>query len=319
MFRFYYSRDSRPGAAPILSSGDLAAFLLDFIHTIPEPGEQIHLDWFFDTPITPGQDHALRLPILANFGLQAAPLDAPMRGAARFSIAAAAGATWLDAPQIGTSFHRRPAKRVSTDSQRALRRWLPAAWYSDSKRLRSVDEFHGVLVYQNSTPHVAASDCRYTYDLLGGSTTRLLFHRAMPRMQRRLIELRPLLEEAHLRPLYVRADEEDAQSIVDSVRNRRRILDRLVAAEGDLVPELIRLTGTARRSYRPERMVNDVAATIHGRLRRILGSFDFSPIAPAVVLECSVALATLLNRPFRVQAQAVPPADVLPGGVPRAA
>jgi len=215
---------------------------------------------------------------------------------------------WLDAPGQRDPDFFAAYSAVSVALQRALRRWLPYAYFSDSNRYDVPLAAWPLLVYAAMPPFPGRAKYEFTYDIMDLGAASLIRRSTLRELTARLTRLRPFLIALgkHKTARFFAPDE--APAILATVARQPRRLNALLSAETFFVEALVDLglrghafTESAARNRDQAlrdltRFTGQFVTAFQRRLRRLYAGQGFFSFGPLLLIEATRALATARGR-----------------------
>jgi hypothetical protein len=234
----------------------------------------------------------------------------PVEWAWQFALGGAAAAGWLRAPGERDPRFLSIYGQLSLAVQRALRRWLPYAYFVSTDRYRDTGMAWAMIAYRGSRPFVGRTRTELTRDVLGPLVLPRLVRSSHLPVRAELARVKALLNAHGLPELAAEYAPKRTSEILHLVqRDRRRIL-AVLSAETGIIDELLKLAVSCKEASsgfrRPVKMLSHVAASftnsVSSRLRRVFGGVDLGLAAIPIFLEAtrSLADATGIDSRFRV-------------------
>lgn len=209
---------------------------------------------------------------------------------------------WLSAPEESSTAFRETFSLVSRAIQLALREYLPERYFADLYRYRDRERAFPLLAYQCSRPAPLDRGREYTYDLLNPEMMSSLmssFRQRLPKHLARMEAAGLFAGDIGLARMYAPWR---YLSIVQFVRRRRRLLDRILATETRLVNALVLFSVALPRARSAERLHERLVASWRGSLARIYADLDASPFLEELLGVATRALIQSQNG----QSQRIP-------------
>ena len=251
----------------------------------------------------------LRLPLRSQEPFIPGGLD-PVEWAWQFALGGAAAAGWLRAPGERDPRYLSIYGQLSLAVQRALRRWLPYAYFVSTDRYRDTGMAWAMIAYRGSRPFVGRTRTELTRDVLGPMVLPRLVRSSHLPVRAELARVKALLNAHGLPELAAEYAPKRTSEILHLVQRDRRRLLAVLSAETGIIDELLKLAVSCKEASsgfrRPVKMLSHVAASftdsVSGRLRRVFGGVDLGLAAIPIFLEAtrSLADATGIDSRFRV-------------------
>lgn len=217
---------------------------------------------------------------------------------------------WLEAPRPRSPDYYAAFGEVSRRLQQALRVWAPYCYFADLDRFEDPETAVPMLVYQASRPASAKAAADFTYDVMNLESVYRALRTAGAVLPEVLRSAAALLEESGRQATAARYRRLDPRAVIQTVKQRPRWFQHLLAADAAVVAEVIQLAmvtralrdepaEAARRLYRA---LQEFTGAIGQRLRRLYGRFSAEPLGALLLIEASCALAGALGRPVALKA-----------------
>jgi hypothetical protein len=215
---------------------------------------------------------------------------------------------WLDAPGKRDPDFFAAYSAVSVALQRALRRWLPYAYFSDPNRYDDPLAAWPLLVYAAMPPFPPKPKYEFTCDIMDLGAASLIRRSTLRELTARLTRLRPFLIALGKRKTARFFAPDEAPSILATVARQPRLLNALFSAETFFVEALVdlglrghALTDSAARQPAQAardwtRFAGGFVTAFHRRLRRLYAGQDFFPLGTLLLIEATRALAAARGR-----------------------
>jgi DNA-binding transcriptional regulator YdaS (Cro superfamily) len=269
------SRDSQAVLGPVLSAYDFG------------PGPQ---EW------------------LGGLPKEAATVDTSLT----LSLPASAGACWLRAPGERDQQFVPVYSEMSVAVQRAMRKWLPMAWFAEIDHYDDLGAAFPLLVYQALPPLRGKRKSELAYDAMDLESARLGRASVLRNLAAQLEVIRPLLVAAGKRKKAKYYSPYQAQRIIASVERHPRQLLALLAADASFVDSLVNLGVSggglaATLEGDPGGAVKQLAAfsarlvsALHRKLRCLYGGQNFVAFGSLLFMEATRALGASLSAEAKV-------------------
>lgn len=260
--------------------------------------------------LSAAQTRHLLARVLERYGL--APLPEPSSDVdVRLTLALEPDARpWLEAPRARSPEYYAAFGEVSRRLQQALRVWAPYCYFADLDRFEDPETAVPMLVYQASRPAAAKAAADFTYDVMNLESVYRALRTAGAVLPEVLRSAAALLEESGRQATAARYRRLDPRAVIQTVKQRPRWFQHLLATDAAVVAEVIQLAmvtrtlrdepaEAARRLYRA---LEECTSAIGQRLRRLYGRFSAEPLGALVLIEASRSLAGALGRPATLKA-----------------
>jgi len=228
------------------------------------------------------------------------------------SLPASAGACWLRAPRERDAQFLPVYSEMSVAVQRAMRKWLPLAWFADIDHYDDLGAAFPLLVYQALPPLRGKRKSELTYDAMSTESARLGRVNVLRNLAAQLKAIRPVLVAAGKRKRAGFYSPGEAQRIIASVERRPRQFLALLAAEAAFVDSLVNLGVSGGRLAAtlegdPAEAVKQLAAfsarlvsAFHRKLRSLYGGQNFVAFGSLLFMEATRALGAVLSGEAKV-------------------
>jgi len=215
---------------------------------------------------------------------------------------------WLEAPGQRDPEFFAAYSAVSVAVQRALRRWLPYAYFSDPIRYDDPLAAWPLLVYEAMPPFPGRAKYEFTHDIMDLGAASLIRRPTLRELAARLARLRPFLIALGKNKTARFFAPDEAPSILATVARQPRRLNALLSAETFFVEALVDLglhghAFTESAARHPAQAAKDLTrfadqftTAFHRRLRRLYAGQDFFPLGTLLLIEATRALAAARGR-----------------------
>lgn len=204
---------------------------------------------------------------------------------------------WNAAPRERSGAYFKVHSKVSMAIQSALRRWLAWHWCSNPAHFAGVLSMCTALVYLNAAPAPGKRRTDFSFDLMNNDWMDYAFRRARIRLKAVLAGVshtqRALGDPALARYFHP----ERAPDILNRVRRERRAIRSLIAAEANIVNQILRL-GLDLHNAGPMQAVRAVPGFMKGlnvRLRRLFHEQDLAYLGVMLLFVATDALHQALG------------------------
>jgi hypothetical protein len=228
-------------------------------------------------------------------------------------VEARAGCGWSMMPPERTRDFYKAIAPVSLALQGRLRCWLPYLYFQSAARYAQSYSAKAMLVYEASRPFVHRDASEFHYDVMCPASVERAFKGARYPLGEIVRRVRQRLAAAGLEQFAACFAQKKTPRILASVERGPRAFHALLAADASFVGQFVKLGHRAREACRgPEgsdqdpgrclyRFLAEFAGGIRGRLRHILGSEDFGPLAPLLVVEATGAIGAFAGEETSVE------------------
>ena len=206
------------------------------------------------------------------------------------ALLAAADPAWLNAPSETEPGYFHAWQKVSLALQRALRAWIPAAYFGDGTRYEERPEAYPLLVYAASRLCHGRPRTEFTYDIADPETLPRAMFMIGQSLQRVLTNVEQKLFDAGQPELARRYAPIWYEDILRAVQARPRPLIALLGHEAALINAVIDLGSSHRLGA-----VKPFARSAGLALRTIYG-MDLRTLAVPLLQEATKALETQKGR-----------------------
>ncbi len=230
------------------------------------------------------------------------------------SLGGSCAAEWLAAPRERDPEFFDVHSEVSVAIQRALRLWLPYAYFSDIKRYEDAHAGYALLFYSALRPFPGRPRSEFTYEVFAPDspefakrTTLRNFTLELQRMEAALnLAGKPKVARCYA-PRYM-------QDILPIVRRQPRLLNSLLMNDAFFVDSFVRLGTTAREvsdglaSDRQNalkalaKVCRDLAVSFDRKLRRLYSGQSLPGLGAVLLVEATRALVAARNPEVSVGA-----------------
>jgi hypothetical protein len=267
---------------------------------------------FSDTrKVTAGPSMQPWLAMLSAYGLQEAarcwlgsrPPGEEIDATLSLALPGTFLSNWTHAPALRDPESFPVFARLSVSVQAVLRRWLPALYFSQLERYRTLGAAQPLVVYQATDPFPGKPRNTFTYDVLEPESMERAWRSAgrnLPEVLRGIYDRLKAAEMGGTASFY---DPRQSRCVLAAQRRWYRLYQSLLVADTFLVNQLVGLA-TEGRNLRattvrdPARAVKDLAkfsehfvSVFHGKLRHLYGSGEWLGLGSLLLLEATRALS----------------------------
>jgi len=239
----------------------------------------------------------------------ASTCEGPLKTRITLSTPGSAARAWLNSPGEGHPSYRPTYARVARALQRALRLWAPYVYFSELDRFEDLDPALSMAVYSCSRVSSSKKRSHFGYDYVAEAEMEgavLASQRAVSLEMRRIF---PFLVAAGKELLAQHYSPRQTGGILSQVLRRPRLFISLLAADVFFMDVLIQMASQGHSAVRLARengldgdkqLIRLVERSVHnveGKLARLYGSVDFTPLGSLLLIEATAALSEALGEP----------------------
>jgi hypothetical protein len=286
-------------AGPLLFPGDISRFDLTFTDRRIAP--RAHVARALEAAL-----RAFEFGDEPSRWLDTVP-DAEVEASVSLSLPGALTAAWLDAPGERAPNFFEVFSKVSVAIQRASRRWLPYAYFSELERYEDLRTGYPLVFYQSTYPFSGRPRSEFSYDLVAPDNAGIARPWAFRPLVSHLARVHQVLIEAG-RPRLARLYETwRAREIVAGIARQPGLINALLTNDACFVDHFVglglearalsaRLAADPRKAAREmTAFVSHFAVTLHRKLRHLYAGWGFEAFGSLLLLEATRALATALD------------------------
>jgi hypothetical protein len=202
--------------------------------------------------------------------------------------------SWFNAPPERSGQFLPVFFQVSVAVQAALRRAVPALYFSDLQVFRDTRMAYPMLVYAASRPFRGETRTDFTYDILNRALMRRFYVSAghgLPLLLRDVCERLRAAGMDDVAKNYRPELAPDILIIVDHLKLCRRRLEAMLHSEMVMVDNLTSFAGSrALRPAQRRKLISKCERVWLSRLDRLYARKDFSSVGPGVLAAATDAL-----------------------------
>jgi hypothetical protein len=214
---------------------------------------------------------------------------------------------WLDVPLESSANFGSTMVKVSVAIQKAFRRWLPYSYFADPARFRDLIPAYSLLAYACSRPFYAKYRSNYTYDVMNIEHICTAINSARGSLPCELPRVAQWLRSCGETKLATMYQGKLAKQVVDTVHQKPRLFQSLLAADTFFVDEIVRMGAQAASAMRkfeqnPEEAVRKLmsfseklVSSFHSKLRRLYAGKDFLALGSLLFIEATHALGAAMD------------------------
>lgn len=213
-------------------------------------------------------------------------------------------AAWLRAPRDSDPEYFEVYRNMSVAVQRALRVWLPYAYFSEARRYEDLGSAWPLMVYQCTRPFPGRPPCEFTYDIMDIGRMRVARQSVTRALAVEMGRVSQVLLAAGRRRAASFYRDTPPRVVLSSVETQPVHFNALVSADTAFVHALIDLGRNGREAHdmmgrdadravrRLSRFAADFTSVFHRRLRRLYGGNNFTAFGSLLLAEATRALAS---------------------------